>query len=506
MFNEPRRQHPVAIITNTLGVLRNLIVPAILAVFLGTGNIETDSEWAYLLRLAPIVAAVLITFFGGIARWYWFYYWLDDDELRVKQGLIVRKMQFIPRHRIQVIDISSGIIQRMFGLVSLNVQTAGGDTPGVIISALRMQEALAIRSMLRRDSTQPQTDPRTPAQSPPDSPLESITTNIRQEHHLSGDRLLIGAATSGGFGVFLSVLATIYSQVSGSVDEEQVLGWVSSIPLADQNLILTMIVVLILVAWTMSVGSFILKYANFRIRRLDRELVISKGLLERRQVTIPYRRIQAVRIVEGVLRQPFGYATIMVDSAGFGEKSGTVTELIPMVRRDEIPGFLAEFVPGFNARCEATRPPERSITRFIIQATILPLIAGIVLAAVTKLWYLIPVLMPVGVLLGYLRFRDTAAGVTDDQLFVGRYRNLARTTVMVPSYRIQSAQAIQNPFHRINKLGNVHISIASSNTGAQFIIPNLDVEDADELLQWTAFDHPRPLLSDELMLTLPALS
>ena len=246
-------------------------------------------------------------FFGGIARWYWFYYWLDDDELRVKQGLIVRKMQFIPRHRIQVIDISSGIIQRMFGLVSLNVQTAGGDTPGVIISALRMQEALAIRSMLRRDSTQPQTDPRTPAQSPPDSPLESITTNIRQEHHLSGDRLLIGAATSGGFGVFLSVLATIYSQVSGSVDEEQVLGWVSSIPLADQNLILTMIVVLILVAWTMSVGSFILKYANFRIRRLDRELVISKGLLERRQVTIPYRRIQAVRIVEGVLRQPFGY-------------------------------------------------------------------------------------------------------------------------------------------------------------------------------------------------------
>lgn len=506
MFSEPRRQHPVAIITNTLGVLRNLIVPAILAVFLGTGNIESDSEWAYLLRVAPIVAAVLITFFGGIAQWFWFYYWLDENELRVKQGLIVRKMQFIPRHRIQVIDISSGIIQRMFGLVSLNVQTAGGDTPGVVISALRMQEALAIRSMLRRQGEQAQPDDRANEDDPLSSPLEELSTDTKQEHLLSGDRLLIGAATSGGFGVFLSVLATIYSQVSGSIDEEQLLGWVSSIPLADQNLILTMIVLLILVAWTMSVGSFILKYANFRIRRLDRELVISKGLLERRQVTIPYRRIQAVRIVEGVLRQPFGYATIMVDSAGFGEKSGTVTELIPMIRRDEIPDFLEAFVPGFNRQTEATRPPERSVTRFIIQASILPLIAGIVVAAITNIWYLVPVLLPVGILLGYLRFRDTAAGVTNDHIFIGRYRSLARTTVLVPSYRIQTAQAIQSPFHRINKLASVHINIASSNTGAQFIIPNLDVEDADELLQWTAFDHPRPILSDELLLKLPVLS
>lgn len=503
MFDVPKRQHPVAIITNTLAVVRNFFLPIVIGIVVGTGNVQTESQWEYLLRILPILMVFFVTLGGGFIQWFRFYYWLEGDEFRVKQGLIVRKQQFIPRHRIQVIDISSGIIQRMFGLVSLNVQTAGGDTPGVTISAIRMEEALAIRAKLRKEDQQVPTEEEN-QNSGTEDPISNPFLKPQAEYKLSGDHLLIGAATSGGFGVFLSVLATIYSQISSSIDEDRILGWFSNLPLGDTNSVVIFTILLVLVAWLMSVSSFILRFANFRIRKLDRELVISKGLLERKQVTIPFRRIQAIRVVEGVLRQPFGYATIMVDSAGFGEKSGTTTELVPLIPSKQVSDFLKTFADEFNVVGTAVRPPKRSLFRFVLKAIRLPVIIGLALGYFSGLWYLAPILIPFGVVLGILRYQETGGGISSTNFFTGRYRNLARTTVIIPAYRIQSAKTVQNPFQLFNTLADLRMNIASSNTGAEFIIPNLDQEDADEMLQWVQVSRPAPILDKQLEITIPA--
>jgi len=507
MFDVPKRQHPVAIITNTIAVIRNFLIPIVISIVVGTGNVQSESQWEYLLRILPIALVFITTLSGGFIQWFRFYYWLEGDEFRVKKGLFVRKQQFIPRHRIQVIDISSGIIQRMFGLVSLNVQTAGGDTPGVTISAIQLQEALAIRAKLRKEEQSVDEVVALDGGFASDVTEDSISNPFQKtqsEFKLTGDHLLIGAATSGGFGVFLSVLATIYSQISSSIDEDRILGWFSNLPIGDTNTFVIAAILLVIIAWIMSVSSFILKFANFRIRKLDRELVISKGLLERKQVTIPFQRIQAIRVVEGVLRQPFGYATIMVDSAGFGEKSGTTTELIPLIPKKDVAAFLQTFLLDYDVSATAVHPPERAIFRFIIRSTRLPLIAGIALGYFTGLWYLLPALLPFGIALGLLRFKETAAGVSAGNYFVGRFRNLARTTVIVPGYRIQSSKTTQNPFQVYNTIADLRINIASSNTGAEFAITNLDQEDADELLQWCRIERPKPILGNDLLVNLPA--
>lgn len=507
MFDIPKRQHPVAIITNTLAVIRNLFFPIIIAIVVGSGNVQPESQWEYLLRVLPVVLALVFTIGGGFIQWFRFYYWLEGDEFRVKRGFLVRKQQFIPRHRIQVIDISSGVIQRMFGLVSLNIQTAGGDTPGVVISALRLQEALAIRAKLRKeDQAEIPTDAQTAEPLASDDPVSNPFLNAQADLKLSGDHLLIGAATSGGFGVFLSVLATIYSQISTSIDEERIFGWFSALPFGNTNAVVLFLIMLVLIAWLMSVSSFILKFANFRIRKLDRELVISKGLLERKQVTIPFRRIQSIRIVEGVLRQPFGYATIMVDSAGFGEKSGTTTELVPLIPVSQIPSFLQTFAAEYAVDVRAVRPPVRSWYRFMFHASILPILAGAAIGFLSGVWYLAPVLLPFGIVLGWLRYSDTAAGVIGGTHFMGRFRNLARTTVIVPGFRVQAASTRQSPFQMFKNIANLNINIASSNTGAEFVIPNLDQEDADELLQWVQHERPTPILDKTLEIAFPPLA
>jgi putative membrane protein len=503
MFEQPRRQHPVAAITSVLRSLRELLLPLIIVFLFGRrGDPEETAFW---FRMLPVVGIVVFALVAGVLQWVFFRYWLQDNELRVTRGLLVRKKIFIPRHRIQVIDITSGIIQRSFGLVSLNVQTAGGDTPGVIINALRLEEALELRKQLRKNDKTVETALQNEtyeshgefnvAESEQRDTVETEdandvlateksstnrTENTDKSWRLPADHLLIGAATSSGFGVFLSLLATLYTQVSYMIDEDEMIEWFSSLAIPEGSTVVIVGVIVILLAWTMSFSSYILGLANFRIRKLGDELVITKGLIERKQITIPYRRIQSLRIVEGLMRQPFGFVTIRVDSAGFGEKSGQTTDLMPLLPAGKVQEFIEMMLPEYQQVVPLNKAPRRSRIRFMIQTALPVLLLTGLLSWFLPMGYLAGLAVPIALILGFQRYRDTAAG-WNGRFFRLRYRKLARTTCLVPGYRVQAAQTDADPLQRYRGIMDLSLNVASSNTGASFTVPNLDASDADWL-------------------------
>ncbi len=74
------------------------------------------------------------------------------------------------------------------------------------------------------------------------------------------------------------------------------------------------------------VGVTALQYANFTAKRKGKDIIITRGLIERHQMTIPLARIQAVKIKENILRETIGFATVMLVSAG-----GSITEKRPLL-------------------------------------------------------------------------------------------------------------------------------------------------------------------------------
>ncbi|HHV7525957.1 TPA: PH domain-containing protein, partial [Burkholderia orbicola] len=74
--------------------------------------------------------------------------------------------------------------------------------------------------------------------------------------------------------------------------------------------------VALFIAWLLSIVGMLLKYANFTVVRKEKEIVISRGLIEKQQITIPLQRIQAIKIKESLIRQPFGLAAVTIVSAG----------------------------------------------------------------------------------------------------------------------------------------------------------------------------------------------
>lgn len=77
--------------------------------------------------------------------WAWA---LEPDHLRVDRGVVVRRSALIPRRRVQHVSTHVGPLQRRFGLVSLEVHTAGARTPNVVVQNLEAEVADDLRREL----------------------------------------------------------------------------------------------------------------------------------------------------------------------------------------------------------------------------------------------------------------------------------------------------------------------------------------------------------------------
>src|SRR5690625_4034995 len=129
---------------------------------------------------------------------------------------------------------------------------------------------------------------------------------------------LIAATTSGRMGVALSLVGAGFSQIDQIVSDEQMYRFIeTNIPQSTSiSLIAMSIIAVVVISWIFSFVSTLVAHYDFEVVVSKKELVISRGLFERTQLTIPFNRIQAVQIREELMRQPFGYASLVVESAG----------------------------------------------------------------------------------------------------------------------------------------------------------------------------------------------
>lgn len=68
-------------------------------------------------------------------------YAIRQKDIIYKKGLVWRSVTTIPFNRVQHCDIKQGLIERQFGLSSLNIYTAGGQNSDLTIPGLLFEKA-----------------------------------------------------------------------------------------------------------------------------------------------------------------------------------------------------------------------------------------------------------------------------------------------------------------------------------------------------------------------------
>ena len=383
----------------------------------------------------------------------------------------------IPLEHVQSVDTVQGIIQRLFDIVEVRIETAGGGAsePDASLSALSRADA----ETLRREIEGSRREPVETAAGP---------TVLRR---LGTRELLIAGATSGQIGVALSLIA-VASQLFDDLRDffsEDLIRRVFEVA-APNSIVAALLLAAALgvFAWLLAIAGTVLAYAGFTLSRDGDFLHIKRGLLERREATIPLARIQAVRIVEGLLRQPFGLASLRVESAGYGEDAGVSTTLFPLLPRKEAQRLLLDAAPEFAVAPALNPLPTRALRRYVFRSAAPVLLPAVAVAIISFLaldsvaWELLALLLVLpAALYGWLRYRDAGWAYLGDRLVV-RSRLLARTTAIAPRRRLQSRALIRNPFQRRARLATFRVHVASGGGGGAYGIVDLESDSAEALM------------------------
>ncbi len=95
-----------------------------------------------------LVAVILIVLFP-LRRYRARGFAMADDRLRVVRGVLFHADVVVPFSRVQHIDVTQGPIERLFGLATLTLHTAGTHNHSVALPGLEHGQAGAMREEIR---------------------------------------------------------------------------------------------------------------------------------------------------------------------------------------------------------------------------------------------------------------------------------------------------------------------------------------------------------------------
>ena len=325
-----------------------------------------------------IAASIVVIFLLCLLYQWWSYkhlwYELGDEEFSLYSGIFNKKRVHVPYQRVQSVDQHASLLQRLFGVCTVNVDTAGGAShTAVTVPYLRKDQAEHLRMELylhkRRilglgeeppiastnvapvpagdDARVPPAVPQGYVAVAPNAASVGQPGNVLDigaevwddvrgvfagdavnmgassyEYGLTNKELILtGLSNNTGFVLALiGVLATVFQVVGGAMDVAgDAAGAVADAALTagsallGGNMVLFGIVICIItvaIMWAVSVAGTCIQFGGFKARRRGNRIEIEHGLLQHRIRGVDVDRVQSVIVKQGVIRRLLGYCEL----------------------------------------------------------------------------------------------------------------------------------------------------------------------------------------------------
>jgi putative membrane protein len=445
----------------------------------------------------PLLAGGFLA--GGayeVAYYRRFEYDLTADTFDITSGVFGRREREIPLHRIQNVDISQNLLQRALGVAVLTIETAGGGETEASLRYVSLEEAKRLQGDLRRDADRREPDATaetTTAVGGTDGEAEPIgatdgrdraTRRAESEELLFSIRphelVLLSVASVNPGALVLSVLFFPYVEL---VDVSTLVAF--AVPGGARpavTLVVTRLAALVLGAWLISAAMTLARYYDFTLSRVGDELRYERGLLQRYSGSIPLEKVQTVTVSDNPVTRAAGYATLVVETAGYTAGQTGAESAVPLADRERAYG-LAQSVESFDDP-EFTRPPKRARERYAVRYT---LAVGALTATLYALslahegferWYAALVLLAAVPVAAHVAWRNRGYQSQDDHVLT-RVGFWTRTTKVVPYYRLQTVVRSRSVFQRRRNLADLTADTAGSFSLRQRDATAVDIDDED---------------------------
>jgi putative membrane protein len=440
------------------------------------------STSSFLGPLGPLASvgllglAVLVVVGYEVAYFRRFDYELTVDTFDVRSGVFSRRNREIPLRRIQNVDISRNVVQRVLGIAAVDFETAGGGQTEGSLRYVTFEEAKRLQSEIAR-LKRGTADEGEPVPEPEEEELFALADR---------ELTLVGLLSFD-----LRVPGLLLFLLSGSVPfVPQMLPDDTATLLGIAGLGLLVVGVL-LFSWLASAVVAVLNYYGFRLTRTDDELQYERGLLQRYDGSIPLDKIQTLTVTDNPLKRYFGYATLQIETAGYsgGSQDGAARgseAAVPLASRERVVE-LANEIEAFGDP-EFRRPPKRIRRRYAMRYLIaLGVLTGVLYAVNVALpqpipWYATAVGLPLLPVAAHLKWKHRGYWLGDDHV-VTRNGVWNREIKIVPYYRVQTVIDSRTIFQRRWRVATVTVDTAGSLSilGRDAAAVDIERADADDL-------------------------
>ena len=420
-------------------------------------------QW-WLLALGALVLLAWSTL-----EWLRRTYALEGGALRLEEGVLARKLRAVPFDRIQQVDLVRKPLHRLLGVATLRVETAGGGSAAEVdLDVVTLAEARALRSRLLQAKARLADAPAPVEAAAP--PAERVLLRLRL-----GEGMLAGSTGSRAAAalVVLGPLSQASDWFPGLSD------WLfrrfdpGAVTPTTPPAFLAVAVLAVVVWLGLAAASSVVTDHGFTLARVGDDLVVRRGLLERREAVLPLSRLQVVRIEESLLRRLLGLASIRIQSAGrTGGHDHTASRLaIPVLQRTEVNRVLGELLPGAAPVLRLLAPPpaarRRAVTRSLRRTAVLLAAVALALllltspgtAVLSSAAVLVAAVLALAVAAGLAAYRNLGQAAGNGFLYA-RVGVAIRVTTVVPVAKAQSGSVRSSPFQRRSGLATLHVDIA----------------------------------------------
>lgn len=468
MSSPKYKLHFATSIIQTLKEIKSLILPAII-VLVANGFKLSFTSIESLMESIPVLIILIIfiiTITRGIVKWLTFTYWIEEQELKTEYGLLFKNKRYVPLERIQSLNTNEGIIHRLFNVVQISIETAGGSSKKaeVELTAITKEAAAELEQMIQQQRSD---------------------VFVGEEQHVSHERnviyqmsnkdLLLLATTSNGIMIVLGGIGAVFSQVSEYIPYEKISEQFASLFEFGVLFIVFMIMIGLIIAWVISVGMTYLAYYSFKVSYDNEQVEITRGLINKKKMVIPVSKIQAIKVVENPIRQLFGYANVTLENAGTVVESSTESKvvLLPFIKKASIEQIVRQIDQAFSLNmANAHKSPHIARPLFYRKYIYLGVIASAVGAYFISPYFLL-VLVAAALLamLGIVQHKDSSVEM-NEQIVRAEYRVISKVFYFVKRNKIQACEVSQHWFQRRLNVYTNKLFVVGNSGSVRIKIPH----------------------------------
>lgn len=514
------RANPLSVPAEALKMASGLVT---LLAFARMGRILTGEPGALVQVLLAAVVILAGCFALSLAVWRARTWELGEKGLVVCWGLgwgpFSRRSLTIPYEHIHAVSMDSALLDRIVGLVTLDLDTGAAASEGDAskLRGLRAGEAEALRAELFRRKSAAAAPTGEKDGAPADVAEPAPEERPLATFELSGRRLVLAAASR--MNVAGQAVALVILLVNGL---NQLIEWglldlagagdelVAAMTPALLPLVAAFVLAVAVLGAAVSFVTNLVRYAGYRVVRYADRVVVEHGLVSRSSRTLAVGRVQYVTVTQGVIRRAIGYAEVsawVVAEPGRADDAPAGSVLLhPFVRTDELDDFLVEVLPsyaGVLGRAPLGRLGSVALRRALVRAAIWwPFATALLLGAqwlaglsgllADAAWLLEPLLvatvaLSAALLVGLLAdaalaWRGARYGHTARELVLVS-GGLTRRTAIAPRAHLQRLRVSASPFQRRAAVASVSARTAATGTDG-LDLRDVPAAEADALLSW----------------------